>query len=105
MQDLLDLVFWMQSELDGVSIEDIMNKYKVSKRTAFRMKDLIKEKFPQIQELKDKNKKRWFISQGQLNHLVSFSSNEVNALQNSIKQARNNASVDVEFLESLMCKI
>lgn len=105
MQDLLDLVFWMQSETDGVSIEDIMIKYNVSKRTAFRMKDLIKEKFPQLQEVKDKNKKHWFIPQGQLNYLISFSLNEVNALQNAIKQAQSSSSVDVEFLESIMYKI
>lgn len=105
IQDLLDLVFWMQSKTEGVSIEEIMAKYNVSKRTAFRMKDLIKEKFPQLQETKNGYKKRWFIPQGQLNHLVTFSLDEVNALQNSIKQAKNNSSVDVEFLESLMCKI
>lgn len=105
MQDLLNLVFWMQSETEGVSIEDIMNRYNVSKRTAFRMKDLIKEKFPHIREIKNKNKKRWTITHGHLNHLISFSLNEVNALQNAIKQARNNSSADVEFLENLMCKI
>ena len=67
------------------------------------MKDLIKEKFPQIQEIKDK--KRWFILQGHLNHLLSFTLNEVNTLQNAIKQTKNNSSAEVEFLESLMCKI
>ena len=41
-QKLLELSLWMQNADAGVSIADIMQKFGVSKRTAIRMKDMIK---------------------------------------------------------------
>ena len=73
IQDLLDLALWMQSEDEGVSIQDIMDKFQVSKRTAVRMKDMIKERFPQIkQHTGPHNFKRWYIPKGTLSNLVTF---------------------------------
>ena len=45
--DLLDLAIWMQSNREGVSLNDIADKYKVSRRTAERMRDMIITRFPQ----------------------------------------------------------
>ena len=85
-QKLLELALWMQNKEDGVSITDIMNKYDVSKRTAIRMKDMVKEQFPQIKEVNGAhNAKRWSLPQGSLNNFIGFSLNEVNAIQNAIK--------------------
>lgn len=106
IQDLLDLALWMQSNDDGVSISDIMNRFQVSKRTAIRMKDMIKERFPQIkQHIGSHNFKRWYIPKGMLNSLVVFSLNEINALQNSIKLAKTRTPNDVDFLQNILFKI
>ena len=44
-QKILDLALWMQTKEGGVSIADIMKKCNVSKRTAIRMKDMVKAQF------------------------------------------------------------
>ena len=81
-QKLLDLALWMQNAENGISIADIMQKFKVSKRTAIRMKDMVKEQFPQIKEISGAhNTKRWYIPPCSLGQYVGFSLSEINALQ------------------------
>ena len=46
---LLEVALWMQEQDQGVSINDMMETLKVSRRTAIRIKDSIKNWFPQIQ--------------------------------------------------------
>lgn len=105
-QKLLELALWMQNKEDGVSITDIMNKYDVSKRTAIRMKDMVKEQFPQIKEVNGAhNAKRWFLPQGSLNNFIGFSLNEVNSLQNAIKLMKTKLPEDVDALENVLNKI
>lgn len=105
-QKLLELALWMQTKDDGVSIADIMERYQVSKRTAIRMKDMVKEQFPQIQEINGAhNLKRWLIPQGTINQYVGFSLTEINALQNAIKLMKNKQPEDVESLETILHKI
>ena len=65
--DLLDLAVWMQSTREGVSLNDIAEKYQVSRRTAERMRDMIITRFPQAEEIIcENNQKRWYIPQGTL---------------------------------------
>ena len=63
--DLLDLAIWMQSNCEGVSLNDIANKYQVSRRTAERMRYMIIIRFPQ----------------GTLKDLINFSAEELSALE------------------------
>lgn len=105
-QKLLELTLWMQSKEEGVSIVDIMDKYNVSKRTAIRMKDMVKEQFPQITEINGaRNTKRWCIPQGTSRNFIGFSLNEVNALQNAIKLMQKKLPEDVDALENILNKI
>ena len=105
-QKLLELSLWMQNADAGVSIADIMQKFGVSKRTAIRMKDMIKEQFPQMREICGAhNTKRWFIPQGALNNYVGFSLNEVNSLQNAVKLMKKKNPQDVDSLEMILHKI
>lgn len=39
--DLLDLAIWMQSTREGISLNDIKQRFSVSRRTAERMRDMI----------------------------------------------------------------
>ena len=39
--DLLDLAIWMQSTREGVSLNEIAERFHVSRRTAERMRDMI----------------------------------------------------------------
>lgn len=44
---LLELAVWMQSSREGVSIPEIMERFKVSRRMAERMRDMIMNRFIQ----------------------------------------------------------
>lgn len=72
--DLLDLAIWMQSTREGVSLNEIAEKFGVSRRTAERMRDMIVNKFPQTEEIiSENNVKRWYIPQGTLKDFIQFS--------------------------------
>ena len=46
MYDLFDLAFAMQETSEGLSLEDIEQKYNVSRRTAERMRNALITYFP-----------------------------------------------------------
>ncbi|MBR5154408.1 MAG: WYL domain-containing protein [Alphaproteobacteria bacterium] len=80
--DLLDLAIWMQSNRDGISLNDIMDRYGVSRRTAERMRDMIVNHFVQTEVVfGDNNTKRWYIPQGTLKDLIQFSAEELSVLE------------------------
>lgn len=80
---LFEIALWMQNSKDGVSLQDIMDNVKVSKRTAIRIKDSLKEWFPQMKEIHGKyNTKRWNIPEGSLNY---NSTPEKDVFQNKLK--------------------
>ena len=79
--DLLELAIWMQSDREGVSLNDIATKFNVSRRTAERMRDMIVAKFPQaVEEIGENNIKRWYIPQGTLKDFIQFSANDIACL-------------------------
>ncbi len=79
---LLDLAIWMQSDREGVSLSDISQRYKVSRRTAERMRDMIITRFVQTEVIcGENNTKRWFIPQGTLKDLIQFSAEELAVLE------------------------
>lgn len=105
-QKLLELALLMQNCDGGISIADIMQKFNVSKRTAIRMKDMIKEQFPQIKEINGAhNTKSWYLPQGSLGQYVGFSLAEITALQNAIKLMKTKMPEDVTAIETVMHKI
>ena len=82
IHDLLDLAIWMQSDREGVSLNEIAEKYGVSRRTAERMRDMILIQFPQTEEtVGENNQKRWYIPQGTLKDLINFSAEELSVLE------------------------
>lgn len=84
--DLLELAIWMQSDREGVSLNDIATKFNVSRRTAERMRDMIVAKFPQVvEEIGENNTKRWHIPQGTLKDFIQFDADEITVLENAKK--------------------
>ena len=80
--DLLDLAVWMQSTREGVSLNEIADKFNVSRRTAERMRDMIITRFPQTEEVVcENNTKRWYIPQGTLKDFIQFSAEELSVLE------------------------
>ena len=84
--DLLELAIWMQSDREGVTLNDIATKFKVSRRTAERMRDMIVAKFPQVvEEIGENNIKRWHIPQGTLKDFIQFDADEITVLESAKK--------------------
>ena len=50
MHNIFDLAIRMQSSAEGISITDVMQQFDVSRRTAERMRNFIRERFPQLTE-------------------------------------------------------
>jgi predicted DNA-binding transcriptional regulator YafY len=82
---LFDLAFALQESSVGLSLKDIEQKYKVSHRTAERMRDTLLNYFPQMEEVKTGERtKRWRITQRSLNSLISFSAEELAVFKTAI---------------------
>lgn len=105
--DLLDLAIWMQSDREGITLNDIASKFNVSRRTAERMRDMIIMRFPQTEEvIGENNVKRWYIPQGTLRDFIQFEADELAALEKSKELLdKNNMITQAEKLEKIIHKI
>ena len=96
----------MQDADEGVSLKDIMEKYGVSLRTATRMKDSIAEKYTQLKEISGQyNTKRWSLPKGTGREMISFSMEEIHALQNAVKLMSAKNMIDSQYIETAIHKI
>ncbi len=107
LDDILDLAIWMQSNREGVSLSDIMERYGVARRTAERMRDVIVNRFPQAKvRTEENNVKRWFIPQGTLKDFIQFSAEELAGLEKAVKFLQaNNMAENAELLQAVTEKI
>ena len=105
--NLLDLAIWMQSTREGVSLNDIMQKFNVSRRTAERMRDMIVIRFPQTEVIfAENNTKRWYIPLGTLKDFVTFTAEELSALETAKKALRHKLLPEKsEKLDNIINKI
>ena len=89
MYDLFDLALAMQESSEGLSLDDIQQKYKVSRRTAERMRDALLTYFPQMEEVATGERtKRWRITQRSLNSFISFSAEELAVFKTAIESLK-----------------
>lgn len=84
LEDILNLIFWMQARSRGVSLEEIQDEFEVSRRTAERMRDVISRAFKdKLQEVETNSRvKRWTLKNFSASSLVNFSSEELAELEN-----------------------
>lgn len=83
ISDLIELIIFMSSRLNGVSLKDIQERFNVSRRTAERMRDAVCNAIPQVVELtSDTKTKYWGFENYSLNELVYFSPDEIAFLEN-----------------------
>ena len=110
-EDLLRLSLMMQGSAEGVGIEDIQGEFRISRRTAERMRDAVMRLFPSAYEVPtSSSRKKWRIPSGTLNHLVDFSADELAALHtaasvlsrdNLLDQSKSVADVIVKIQAAL----
>lgn len=91
MYDMIDLALWMQESGEGISLEDIIQRFNVSRRTAERMRNALLLYFPQMEEVDTGERiKRWRIPQRSLNTLLSFSPEELAVFKTAIDLLKQN---------------
>ena len=103
LADLLRLALQMQGRADGLSLDDIAQTYGVSRRTAERMRDAIRDAFPQAEELAEPGgRKRWRLPPGTAARLVDPNVDDIAALHRGAELARQSGDFGTaEHLETL----
>lgn len=107
MYDLFDLAFVMQESSVGLSLENIEQKYNVSRRTAERMRNALLNYFPQMEEVETGERtKRWRITQRSLNNFISFSAEELAVFKTAVdKLKQSNLKDKADILEKVEIKL
>ena len=107
VEDILKLALLMQTNSSGLSLYDIQDHFRVSRRTAERMRDTVVRLFPQIEEVETRSKiKRWAIRKQSLAAMVGFTSDELAALDNTKKKFQIDGLNDkADRIDDIIAKI
>lgn len=107
LSDILDLAIFMSSKLQGVTINEIAERYQVSRRTAERMRDSLTNIFSSVEEIETNDtQKHWGFINYSISHLISFSPKEIGNIEQFQRRTTNNEmkvelAKTVEKLKSL----
>ena len=98
--DILEILTKMQARPQGVCISDVMEEFKVSRSTAERWLDCIKNVLPQVEEIESSfsKKKYWGFKSGYMPEIISFSPEEVANLEKIRKEQAKKGFKDKEKL-------
>ena len=104
VSDIIDLIILMQSKVNGISIQDIQERFYVSRRTAERMRDSVLNIMPQVEELDsaDVRTKRWGFVNYSLREIINFSAEDVALLE---KLTKNLDEVSEKELKDIIIKM
>src|SRR5581483_314553 len=107
LEVLLHVALAMRGSAEGLSLDDIQRDYKVSRRTAERMRDAIERVFPQLEQANPGElPKRWRIRAGATSNLIGFAAEELSALNSAIAlMRRDNLAEPLARLEVLAAKL
>ena len=95
VSDILDLAIFMSSKIQGVTINDIAERYNVSRRTAERMRDSLTCIFPQIDEIETEDTlKHWGFTNFSISNLISFTPKELANIEQFQRRTTNKEMKD-----------
>ena len=78
VSDILDLAIYMSSKPLGITINEISQRYNVSRRTAERMRDSLTCIFSQVDEIETQDhQKHWGFINYSISQLVSFTPKQI----------------------------
>lgn len=101
VSDILDLAIFMSSKAQGVTINEIADRYKVSRRTAERMRDSLMNIFPQVDEIETKEaQKHWGFSNYSIAQMIAFSSKEIGNIE-QLQRRTTNKEMKVELSQTV----
>lgn len=91
ISDILDLAIYMSSKVQGVTLNEIAERYNVSRKTAMRMKDSLACVFPAVDEIPSEGvAKHWGFLNYSIANLISFSTDEIGNLEQLQRRTPNN---------------
>lgn len=91
ISDIIDLAIFMSSRLQGVTIDDIAERYNVCRRTAERMRNSLTCIFPQVDEIDiGDGYKHWGFINYSIAQLVSFTPKEIANIEQYQRRTTNN---------------
>ena len=94
LADLVRLAMQMQGRADGLTLDDIGETFDVSRRTAERMRDAIRDAFPQTEELAEPGgRKRWRLPPGTAGRLADPTVDDIAALHRGAELARQSGDL------------
>ncbi len=99
--DIIDLAIFMQSKPLGITINDIMKRYGVARRTAERMRDSLMNTLPQVEEIETTDScKHWGFVNYTLSQLISFSPKEIANIE-QLQRRTTNKEIKKELLQTI----
>lgn len=103
LADLVRLAMQMQGRADGLSLDDISQTFEVSRRTAERMRDAVRDAFPQTEELGELGgRKRWRLPPGTAGRLADPTLDDIAALHRGAELARQSGDlITADHLDAL----
>ena len=106
-EDLQKLALMMQGSAEGIGLDDITHEFDVSRRTAERMRDAVRNAYPQIEEIPgDGGRKYWRFPPGALGRMVEPTLDELTAGHRAAAIARREGDeATAETLERLLTKV
>jgi predicted DNA-binding transcriptional regulator YafY len=106
-QQLLELATFVAARRVGVTLDDVGERFGISRRTAQRIMHALEAQFPDTESAFDEDgHKRWRLQTGALRDLLTLTSDELAALDLSIELLERNAQgVEASELRRLREKI
>jgi predicted DNA-binding transcriptional regulator YafY len=106
-EQLLDLATMAAARRLGITLDDVIERYEVSKRTAQRMLRTLKMQFPDLQgSIDNEGRKRWRLPPAILRDLMTLTSDELTALDLAIETLdQSSLSVEAGALSKLREKV
>ena len=106
-QQLMDLATYVAARRMGVRLDDVVDQFQVSRRTAQRMLHALEAQFSDTDTTYDEHgHKRWMLQTGALRDLLTLTSDELAALDLSIEILEKTAQgIEAAELRSLREKI
>jgi len=104
---LMQLALEMQAARGGLSLDDITERFSVSRRTAMRMRDALIRIFPNLEIFQTEERvKRWRLPKGTLDRLIDVTADELADLEMVVEILRRDNLLDqAGSLEGLLVKL
>lgn len=90
VSDIIELAIFMASKPLGITLDDIIERYNVSRRTAERMRNSLINILPNVQEIETTdNKKHWGFVDYSIKEFIWFTPEEIASIEQFQKRTTN----------------